>query len=106
MMNIDHLSEEELIHLNRRVVECLKVLEQMRALQSMVKLHIGQRSFDPDGRMRAGTIVKFNHKTVVVRTDDHLQWKVAPHYLKPLVEGEATQVHNVATISSRQNPKG
>ena len=30
MMNIDHLSEEELIHLNRRVVERLKVLEQMR----------------------------------------------------------------------------
>ena len=48
-------------------------------------------------------IVKFNHKTVVVRTDDHHQWKVAPHYLKPWVEGEAAQVHNVATISSRQN---
>lgn len=32
MINIDHLSEEELIHLNRRVVERLKVLEQMRAL--------------------------------------------------------------------------
>jgi len=30
---------------------------------------------------------------------------VAPHYLKPLVEGEATQVNNVAAISSRQNPK-
>ena len=105
-MNIDHLSEEELIHLNRRVVERLKVLEQMRAFQSMVKLHIGQRvCFDADGRMRTGAIVKFNHKTVVVTTDDHLQWKVAPHYLKPLVEGEASQVHSVATISSRQNPK-
>ena len=104
-MNIDHLSEEELIHLNRLVVERLKVLEQMRALQSMVKLHIGQRvCFDPDGRMRTGTIVKFNHKTVVVRTDDQHQWKVAPHYLKPLVEGEATQVHHVTTISSHQNP--
>ena len=106
MMNIDHLSEAELIHLNRLVVERLKVLEQMRALRSMVKLHIGQRvCFDPDGRMRTGTIVKFNHKTVVVRTDDHLQWKVAPHYLKPLVESESSQVNNVATISSRQNPK-
>lgn len=106
MINIDHLSEEELINLNRRIVERLKVLEQMRALQSMVKLNIGQRvCFDPDGRMRTGTIVKFNHKTVVVRTDDHHQWKVAPHYLKPLVEGEATQVHHVATISSHQNPK-
>ena len=104
MINIDHLSEEELINLNRRIVERLKVLEQMRALQSMVKLNIGQRvCFDPDGRMRTGTIVKFNHKTVVVRTDDHHQWKVAPHYLKPWAEGEATQVHNVATISSRQN---
>ena len=85
MINIDHLSEEELIHLNRLVVERLKVLEQMRALQSMVKLHMGQRvCFDPDGRMRTGAIVKFNHKTVVVRTDDQHQWKVAPHYLKPL----------------------
>lgn len=37
MINIDHLSEEELINLNRLVVERLKVLEQMRALQSMVK---------------------------------------------------------------------
>lgn len=106
MINIDHLSEEELIHLNQLVVERIKVLEQMRALQSMVKLHIGQRvCFDPDGRMRTGVIVKFNHKTVVVKTDDHHQWKVAPHYLKPLVEGEATQVNNVATISSHQNPK-
>ena len=106
MINIDHLSEEELIHLNRLVVERLKVLEQMRALRSMVKLHIGQRvCFDPDGRMRTGAIVKFNHKTVVVRTDDQHQWKVAPHYLKPLVEGEATQVHHVATISNLQHPK-
>jgi hypothetical protein len=56
--------------------------------------------------MRTGAIVKFNHKTVVVRTDDHHQWKVAPHYLKPLVEGEATQVNHVATISNRQNSKG
>ena len=106
MINIDHLSEEELFNLNQRVVERLKMLEQMRALQSMVKLNIGQRvCFDPDGRMRTGTIIKFNHKTVVVKTDDHHQWKVAPHYLKPLVEGEATKVQNVATITSRQNPK-
>jgi hypothetical protein len=61
--------------------------------------------FDPDDRIRTGTTVKFNHKKVVVRTDDHHQWKVAPHYQKSLVEGEATQVHNVATVSSRQNPK-
>ncbi|MEI8361838.1 MAG: hypothetical protein WCG35_01290 [Betaproteobacteria bacterium] len=38
-----------------------------------------------------------------MKTDDHPQWKVAPHYLKPLVEGEATQVNNVATISGRQH---
>jgi hypothetical protein len=41
----------------------------------------------------------------VVKTDDHHQWKVAPHYLKPLVEGEATKVQNVATLAGRQNPK-
>jgi len=61
--------------------------------------------FDPDDRIRTGAIVKFNHKNVVVRTDDYHQWKVPPHYLKPLVEGEGTQVNNVAIRSNRQNPK-
>ena len=41
----------------------------------MVKFNIGQRvSFDPDGRMRSGVVIKFNPKTVVVMTDVGHRW--------------------------------
>ncbi len=86
-IRIEHLSEAELHELNHRIVERLKLLRQVKTVNAMINLHLGQRvCFDPDGRVRTGTVVKFNQKTVVVVTDDHHQWKVPPHALKPLIE--------------------
>ena len=86
-IQIEHLSEAELHELNHRIVERLKLLRQVKTVNAMINLHLGQRvCFDPDGRVRTGTVVKFNQITVVVATDVHHQWKVPPHVLKPLVE--------------------
>jgi hypothetical protein len=53
----------------------IQLLDQQSTWQSMVKFNIGQRvSFDPDGRMRSGVVIKFNPKTVVVMTDDGHRW--------------------------------
>ncbi|MFN5809266.1 MAG: hypothetical protein ACK441_15525, partial [Burkholderiales bacterium] len=74
-INIDHLSKDELLDLNRRVIARLQLLDQQSTWQSMVKFNIGQRvSFDPDGRMRSGVVIKFNPKTVVVMTDVGHRW--------------------------------
>jgi hypothetical protein len=47
-IDIDKLTEEELIDLNHRVVERLRFLDQMRAHSTMMKFSIGERvAFDP-----------------------------------------------------------
>jgi hypothetical protein len=50
-IDIDGLSEAELIDLNNRVVERLKFLRHMRAHSQMLEFSIGDRvSFQPEGR--------------------------------------------------------
>lgn len=86
-INIDNLTEDELLALNRRVIARLKLIQQHSTLNSMIKFEVGQRvSFDPDGRVRTGILIKFNPKTVVVLTDDGQRWKVSPQLLRHLIE--------------------
>ena len=50
-IDIDRLSEEELIDLNNRIVERLRFLNQMRRHSQMLKFTIGERvTFQPEGR--------------------------------------------------------
>ena len=90
-INIDQLSIEALVALNHRVIARIKLLERRSTMNSMVKFNVGSRvSFDPDGRIRTGTLIKFNPKTVVVLTDDGQRWKVPPQFLRHLVENQNT----------------
>ena len=99
-INIDNLTEDELLALNRRVIARLKLIQQHSTLNSMIKFEVGQRvSFDPDGRVRTGILIKFNPKTVVVLTDDGQRWKVSPQLLRHLIEnnpsGKVTTLRRV-----------
>src|SRR3990172_10352321 len=71
-IDIDKMTEEELIDLNHRVVERLRFLAQMQAHGAMLRFSIGQRvCFDPGDRPSVtGTLTKYNKKTVTVITDD------------------------------------
>ncbi len=82
--NIDHLTEAELIDLNRRIVERLKFLSQMRAHARMLDFSVGDRvSFQPDGRpVLFGVLTRYNKKTVTVITESGEHWTVSPHLLR------------------------
>ena len=82
-INIDNLSEEELIELNHKIVERLKFLETMHTHNEMMQFSPGEQvSFEPPGRGRQiGTLVKFNKKTVTVITETGQKWNVSPHLL-------------------------
>lgn len=85
-IDIDHLSVEELVALNHRIVERLKMLESLEAHKSMMQFDPGARvSFDSAHNERlTGTVMKFNRKTVTVVTDNGQRWNVSPHLLSPL----------------------
>ncbi len=94
-VDIDRLSEAELVDLNHRIVERLRFMRQARAHVAMLQFRIGERvSFQPEGRDRVvGIITRYNKKSVTVVSDDGYRWNVAPGLLQgePL-RAEATIV--------------
>jgi hypothetical protein len=83
-IDIDKLSEEELIDLNHRIVERLRFLNQMRAHSEMLDFKIGERvTFQPEGRPPVvGMVTRYNKKTVTVITDNGQHWNVSPRFLR------------------------
>lgn len=96
-IDITQLSEQDLIALNRKIVERLRFLQQVRAHAKMLEFHVGDRvSFEPDGRPTLfGVLVRYNKKTVTVLTEHGEQWNVAPSLLRRVVD--------VASPSEAQN---
>jgi len=82
-INIDTLTEKELIDLNHRIVERLKFIASMRAHAEMMEFSIGEKvCFSPPGHGDlVGILVKYNKKTVTVLTEDGQKWNVSPYLL-------------------------
>jgi hypothetical protein len=83
MIDIDRLSEPELIDLNRRIVERLRFLSQMRDHSAMLEFRIGDRVGFQTDRMQTihGIITRYNKKTVSIIADDGRRWTVSPGLL-------------------------
>jgi len=83
-IDIDQLTEAELIDLNHRIVERLRFLDQMRAHVEMLEFKIGDRvTFQPPGQDQLeGMLTRYNKKTVTVITDTGQKWNVSPALLR------------------------
>ena len=79
-IDIDTLSEADLIDLNNRIIARLRHISESRAHQSMLAFRIGDRvAFRPDNRPEVvGTLTRYNRKSVTVVTDDGQRWNVVP----------------------------
>lgn len=105
MINIDQLTEAQLIDLNNRIVERLRFLNQMRAHSEMLEFRIGDRvSFQPQGRPPVvGMLTRYNRKTVTVITDSGQHWNVSPQLLRMAGSNvaAASDAANVVPFKSR-----
>ena len=90
-INIDNLSEKELIDLNHKIVERLNFNAQMKNHSKMMEFSIGEKiSFIPIGNeIRFGVITKYNTKTISVMTDDGMRWNVSPNLLNKIKDAKA-----------------
>ena len=84
-IDIDRLSEADLVDLNHRIVERLRLLQQMRSHVQMLEFKIGERvQFQPDGHPPVtGVLTRYNRKTVSVIAETGQQWNAAPQFLRP-----------------------
>lgn len=93
-IDIDKLSEEELVELNHKIISRLRLLRQMRSHTQMLNFSIGEKvSFCPSGEPEiTGTLTRYNKKSVTVITDKGEHWNVHPGFLRK------------ATAEKPQNP--
>ena len=102
MIDIDHLSIDELLALNHRIVERLKFLENMQAHVDMMAINLGSRvSFETEAGRQLGRLVKYNRKTVTVITDDGHRWRFSPHLLSEVKD----VTPNTKTSNKRKRKK-
>ena len=93
-IDIDGLSEDELVALNARIVERLRFLHQQKTTSALQEIKIGSGVMfeGPDGAMIQGIVIRRNRKTVTVHADNDRQWNVSPQLLKPSGEDLQTLV--------------
>jgi hypothetical protein len=103
-IDIDKLSEKELIDLNHRIVERLRFLSQMRAHSQMLDFKIGDRvTFQPEGRPAVvGMLTRYNKKTVTVITDSGQHWNVAPGLLRKATSRDTSGTGSGKVIQLRK----
>jgi hypothetical protein len=99
-IDIDKLTEAELIGLNHRIVQRLRFLKQVRSHVAMLEFRRGERvECQPDGRaLQKGMITRYNETTVTIITDSGHRWNVAPRFLRRASEPTA---HRLPTADCR-----
>jgi hypothetical protein len=105
-IDIDRLTEAELIDLNHRIVARLRFLNQMQAHSDMLEFKIGDRvTFTPPGLEQVqGMLTRYNRKTVTIIADNGRQWNVSPHFLSKVVpSAESTGGSNLVLLGKRQH---
>lgn len=78
------MGEEDLLYLNRMVVERLNLLAQAKSTVELAQFTEGDRVHFTvtDGSVKHGIVLRLNKKTASVHTDDGQSWKVSPGLLR------------------------
>lgn len=81
-IDINGLTEDQLIELNHRIVERLKLLSRTRSTRQMGRFNVGDRVWfeGREGEKIPGIITRLNVKTATVMTERH-RWNVHPRLL-------------------------
>ena len=106
-IDLSQLTEAELVDLNHRIVERLRMIRQVHAHVRMLEFAIGERVwFQTDVRKVEGVLVRYNKKSVTVITDDGERWNVAPGFLQKVATPDsARESGNVVQMRKAQHGK-
>ena len=100
-IHVEHLSLEEL---NTRVVRRIQELHGRKTQKELESFKMGDRvSFQSDGRMVEGLVVRVNRKTLSVRTGE-TSWTLHPRFVTKLPEpARVSSQRQEGTAPSRWN---
>lgn len=98
-VDLTDYTEEDLVALNRRIVERLRSLRQHRCFKEMARFNLGDTvSFTLElGRMVVGKVIRANAKTITVLSSNGEHWRVSPGLLAHTTEGHQTEAGSTPT---------
>ena len=101
-IDLTRLSEEDLIDLNRRIVERLRLIRSARQLVQLARFTVGmQVEFaTDDGRIVRGAITKLNRKTATVCCSPSGHWRVSPSLLRAVTNSPEASPSTVPRVLS------
>ena len=86
LFDIDALSkcsDQELQVLNKQIVDLLNQRRKLRTQEALRSFLPGDKvSFDYEGDIHFGTVVKLNRKTAGILTEEGEHWNVSPGILR------------------------
>lgn len=82
-IDLTKLSEAELLDLNRRVIERLRLIRSARSLVQLAQFSVGMtvEFTSDDGRVIRGTIARLNRRTASICAPEG-HWRVSPSLLR------------------------
>ena len=105
-IDIDQLTESELIHLNEKIIQRLRMIRQMRAHVQMLGFQIGEKVWFQveTGESVRGIVARYNKKSVTVVSDGGQRWTVSPGFLRKTASDPSTR--DTANVIEMQSAKG
>ena len=104
-IDIESLSYEELLELQHKIVQRLKIIEAERSPKDRAKFNPGDKvSFaHPTMGMQTGTLLSHNDTTVTVVSRSGQQWDVSPHLLRKVVyrDNQTDKVYKIPDRSKK-----
>jgi hypothetical protein len=101
-MDIEKLSLEQLLELNKRICRRVDYLQSLKTRAHLDRFEIGDRvSFQSEGRPVEGVVVRVNQKTLSIKTKD-TYWRIHPRFLTKLPGPKAEIPQEIRDIVERQ----
>lgn len=100
LIDLTTLSEDELIELNRRIVERLQLMRSTKSLTQLAQFSVGMVvEFDTDdGRTVSGTVARLNRQTATVVAASG-RWRVSPSRLRVVNAPQASKASESRVVA-------
>lgn len=99
-IDLTKLSEDELLELNRRIVERLQLMRSAKSLTQLARFSVGMLvEFDTDdGRTMSGTVARLNRQTATIVAASG-RWRVSPSRLRVVNPPQASTGSESAVVA-------
>ena len=81
---IDLMDLDELVSLNEYIVKRIRLISDTKTMKKVQGFDLLEKVYftDDRGNRIDGRVIRLNKKTITIKADNGLEWRVSPEFLK------------------------